>query len=338
MTRFNVLRCSAVLSAALIAFPAAGLAQAVITLPGGNVSLGVDALGALGAGSLPSGSNVPGGLYGIYYAPTKQDGIAPGCFCEGWGVAANGTAGYVGNDDGGTSNITGVSFASTSSTATSVTNLGGTSLHVTQAFSPSAANTTLFQDQVTLTNTGSTAMTNVEYTRSMDWDIPPTEFHEYVTIGGVPASALLFSNDDGFCVPDPLGSCSAILGGTTNTNFTTAGPADQGSFFTFGFGSLAAGGSTTFDIFYGAADNEADAFAALSTDSAEVYALGLASNGPGGAPNYNGATWAFGFSGVGGEALPPPPSTSPVPEPSSLLLVASGLLGGVATIRRRFGR
>lgn len=315
---------------------ASGLAawgQAVITLPGGQVSLGVDALGALGAGSLPAGSNVPGGHYGIYYAPAKQDAIAPGCFCEGWGVSVNGTtAGYVGNDDGGTSNITGVSFASTSSTATSVVGLTGTGLQVTQAFAPSTANTVLFQDTVTLTNTGSTALTNVDYTRSMDWDIPPTEFDEYVSIGGVPASALLFSNDNGFCTPDPLVACSAILAGTTNTDFTTAGPTDQGSFFTFGLGSLAAGASTSFDIFYGAADNEADAFAALSTDSVEVYALGLASNGPGGAPNYNGATWAFGFAGVGGTALPPPSTT---PEPSSILLVASGLLGGITTIRRR---
>jgi type IV pilus assembly protein PilY1 len=336
MRRLSFLCRSAVFSTGLIACTVAGLSQAVITLPGGQVSLGVDALGALGAGSLPSTSNVPGGLYGIYLASQNADGIAPGCFCEGWGVSVNGTtSGYVGNADGGTSNISGVSFASTSSTATSKTSLDGTGLTINQAFSPSTANTVLFQDQVTLTNTGSTAMTNVEYTRSMDWDIPPTEFNEYVTVGGVPASALIFSNDDGFCTPDPLAACSAILGGTTNTNFTTAGPADQGSFFTFDFGSLAAGGSTTFDIFYGAANDEADAIAALSTDSAEVYALGLASNGPGGAPNTASGTWAFGFAGVGGTPLPPPSGT---PEPSSIVLVASGLLGGITTLRRRFAR
>ena len=308
MRRLSFLCRSAVFSTGLIACTVAGLSQAVITLPGGQVSLGVDALGALGAGSLPSTSNVPGGPYGIYLASQNADGIAPGCFCEGWGVSVNGTtSGYVGNADGGTSNISGVSFASTSSTATSKTSLDGTGLTINQAFSPSTANTVLFQDQVTLTNTGSTAMTNVEYTRSMDWDIPPTEFNEYVTVGGVPASALIFSNDDGFCTPDPLAACSA------------------------------AGGSTTFDIFYGAANDEADAIAALSTDSAEVYALGLASNGPGGAPNTASGTWAFGFAGVGGTPLPPP-TPSATPEPSSIVLVASGLLGGITTLRRRFAR
>ena len=47
----------------------------------------------------------------------------------------------------------------------------------------------------------------------MDWDIPPTEFNEYVTIKGAAASAaspdtpkILYSGDNGFMRPDPFNS------------------------------------------------------------------------------------------------------------------------------------
>lgn len=329
---------SAAFSSVLVASAVSACAQAVISLPGNEVQLGVNELGALGAGSTPAGSNASG-LLGIYLTAQRADGITPGCFCEGWGVAANSTtAGYVGNSNGGTSNISAVSFSSTAHTATSVTQLGGTGLQISQAFAPSAASTTLFDDKVTLTNTGTAAISNVQYSRAMDWDINPTEFNEYVTVGGIGASALQFSNDDGFCVPNPLGSCASILSGTTNVNFTKLGPADQGSFFTFGFGGLDAGASKTFDIFYGAGANEAAAIAGLSTVGAEVYALGYASDGPGGTADVDSGVWAFGFSGVGGTPIgppPPPPPTGVTPEPSSIALAATGLLGAIGGIRRK---
>ena len=293
--------------------------QAVITLPGGQVSLGIASLGQLGAGSIPSTSNntstTGGGYssmsfheYGIYLTSQNADGIAPGCFCEGWGVSANGVAGYAGNQNGGTSNLSSVSFNSTASTATSVVNLTGATLQVTQAYAPTTApgaSNVLFVDTVTLTNTGASALTDVRYARSMDWDINPTEFNEYITVGGLGANALLFSNDDGFCTPNPLatGSCAAIVSGTSNVNFTKLGPADQGSFFSFGFGNLAAGASKTFYIYYGAGANEATSLGALTAIGAEVYTLGYASNGTGGTANINSGVWAFGFKGVGGTPI-----------------------------------
>jgi type IV pilus assembly protein PilY1 len=293
-------------------------ADAVITLPTGEVTIGVETLGALG----------PSVGIALNTMTAPNDSIAPGCFCEGWGVSADAAHGQIGNANGGNSNITGVSFASTASTATSIVTLNGSSLQVTQAYGPSSgAPHALFQDTVTLTNTDLVnAIGDVKYTRAMDWDIEHTPFEEFVTIGGVGASALVFSNDDGFCAPDPTVPCSAILGGTTNTNFTKLGPTDQGSFFTFDFGGLAAGASKTFDIFYGAAPSEGEAIAALTGVSAEVFALGFASNGPNGGPNVGapGSTdsgvWAFGFAGVGGTPI------GGTPEPSSFVLLGGGLL------------
>jgi hypothetical protein len=284
------------------------------------VTIGVESLGALGprVGIALNGMTPP------------NDSIAPGCFCEGWGVSADAAHGQIGNANGGNHNITGVSFVSAASTATSVTTLNGSTLQVTQAYGPSAgAPTVLFDDddKVTLTNTDLVnAIGDVKYTRAMDWDIQHTPFAEYVTIGGVGASALSFSNDNGFCSPDPTVPCGAIMSGTTNTDFTKKGPADHGSFFAFDFGGLAAGASKTFDIFYGAAPSEGEAIAALTGVSAEVFALGYASNGPGGAPNLGapGSTsagvWAFGFAGVGGTPI------GGVPEPSSFVLLGGSAL------------
>ena len=331
--------CFAVGLSLFAAAQGAAVAQAVITTPGGNVSLGVGLLGNLGAGSLPGGSNAGGAPYGIYYAPTMQDAIAPGCFCEGWGVSVNNSiSGGASIDNPTPGNLSSLSFTSTASTATSVTQLGGTGLVISQAYAPSSASNVLFQDTVTLTNMGSTDLTDVKYARPDDWDIPPTEFNEYVTVQGVGAKDLIFSNDDGFCSVDPLVGCADILAGTDNVNFTKVGPTDQGSDFVFDFGTIAAGSSYTFNIFYGVGADEATTEAALGTVGAEVFALGYASNGPGGLANASSAVWAFGFSGVGGTAVLPPPTTSTTPEPSSWLLVASGVAGVATRLRRKISR
>jgi len=321
-----------VLAAVMLVAPAA-FGQAVITLPSGNVSLGVAAYGQLGAGSLPAGTNstppfvgdagnLGGYRVGIYLTSQKADSVAPGCYCEGWGAAYNGSvSGYAANDDGGNFNISGVSFASTATTATAVTKIGN--LQISQAYAPAAGagGNWLFQDTVTLTNTSGATMNNVQFARSTDWDINPTEFHESETLGGWGATDLAFSTNNGFCTPDPLAGCSGI--GTTagpasmwtDANFTLNGVADQGSQFVFNFGSLAAGDSITFNTFYGAADNGAEAKGALVDVGAEVYVLGYATNGAGctpvggtcvnGAANLDSGTWVFGFNEVGGTPVTP---------------------------------
>jgi type IV pilus assembly protein PilY1 len=262
------------------------------------------------------------------------DGIIPGCPCEGWGVAVNGTiSGGVSQQPSMTvGNLTLSPFTSTASTATSVVTLTSLpTLSVTQAYAPSASSA-LFQNTVTITNTGA-AVTDLLYTRVMDWDIPPTTFSEMVTIKGVGATALVLSHDNGFANVDPLAVPLELTSGTTNVDFTDSGPNDHGAYFKFNFGSLAADSSKTFNIFYGAAGSETAALAALGTVGAEVYSFGQSDGSVTGSDFTTGTpgTFIFGFAGVGGTPLPPPDGT--VPEPSTLLLSLLGL--GMSALRLR---
>ena len=304
--------------AALAAVTAILLAQAhagVVITTSGGASVGIQDGGALGFGGV-----------GIGFAGVG-DGITPGCLCEGWGASGNGVYGQSGNANNGDVNITILPFVGVAGVSgVSTVQIGGGPL-VTQAYGLSLSQY-LVRDTVTLTNNTGALMTGVRYSRSMDWDIPPTTFREDVTIQRGGSTKLLFSNDNGFAAPNPLVNPATIMSGTTNTDFVDFGPADHGAFFTFGFGDLAIGASTTFDIFYGAAPSQAAALAALGAVSAEVYSFGQQNGDPtGGTP----ATYIFGFAGVGGTVV------GAVPEPSgvALMLTAFGIAGVVGRKARR---
>ncbi len=318
--------CLALTTAALAAAPV--YADAIIT-NGSGLYLGVNDEGHLNVtdGNVAANSGATG-LSWTWADGAIRDATSPGCYCEGFGFGAdNGIvhSGYA-NEASGISNIVAGPMSSTASTANTTASLGSLAgLVITHAYAPSVS-PNAYEVTVTITNTTGGSVNDVRYMRAMDWDIPMTEFAEYVTLFGWPATNLIATSNDGFDESNPFGGSPADIGGGcgTNVNFTDCGAYDHGAAFIFGFGSLADGESISFRIFYGAGDNEREAYAALAAVGAEVGSLGYSNDGAGG-PNRGSPVYFFGFAGVGG---------TPIPEPASIALMGLGLLGFAASRRR----
>ncbi len=196
---------------------------------------------------------------GLEYVPTGAEGLINGCWCEGWGVADRNASlsGWASVANGGVSpNLAVTAFDVSADTADSTVEIGG-ALRVRHRFHPSSR-AELYQLDVTVENIGD-SLADVVYRRAMDWDVPPTEFSEFVTIQGA-HSRLLDSTDYGFQNVNPLLPLYDL--GARGT-FEDVGPGDVGSVFDFGLGTLAPGASASLTLFYGAASSEADALAAL---------------------------------------------------------------------------
>lgn len=320
---YLLLRASVVLLVS--SFSITSFAAAIID--NGTIQLGVDDYGQLNvAGGVPS--PVTGTTYvGLRYLPTGNESTSHGCLCEGWGVGVSdtGTSGYA-NNALGTAGLTVDSFVSTATTATSVVDMNG-ELKVTHEFLPSVESSELYQVKVTIENTGAD-ITNLYYRRTFDWDVEPTTFSEYVTIAGsAAATSVIDANDNGFCSSNPFVACDPLL---ASGDFVDSGPSDHGTNFDFNFGSLAAGESFSFDIYYGASMTEAGALAALADVGAEVYSLGQPSSDPLGTGLAGTNTFIFGFSGVGGV-----PVGTEIPEPSTIGIMSIALLGLYGVRRNR---
>jgi hypothetical protein len=326
-----------------------------MALAGAVITTGLTSIGVNDSGELNFSGTGPGGdrTYGLYRMDVG-DAISPGCFCEGWGVsltdAFGSTFSSYANQAAGFGGIGGDNlFGSTASTATSVVNMLDLPVSVRHAYGPSLV-ADVFQAQVTITNRGTSDLLNLTYRRAMDWDVPPTEFSEYVTHIGVKANLVsnggnvLYASDNGFATSDPTQSAGYLNEASVNTDFNALGPNDHGSSFDFAFGTLAAGQSRVFNIYYGSAPNKASAINKLTTLGANVMSLGQSTLGNTGSPegpvltstltaaseevpgdvpgevpgdipseelppsdppspNDDGATFLFGFGGVGGVEL-----------------------------------
>jgi hypothetical protein len=331
----------ALAAALLMGSAAPANAQAIIT--NGTIALGINTTGAMNVseGLAADGVTVVDAYnadrIGLSFftdygsGSTWGDATSPGCYCEGWGVSVTGATGWDNENFGGAINLTLDSFVVSGggTTATSVVHLTSLpGLTITQVYQPSASTPYLYEAVITITNTTGGDLSDLHYRRVMDWDVPPTTFSELVTLQGVGLGNLIDSCTNGFDVSDASQDCNGG-GYVEDTNVTDLGPFDHGASFTFGFGSLLAGASRTFSIFYGAAPSEAAAFAALAAVGAEgIYSFGQ-SSGTAGRTSGGPATFIFGFGGVGA-----PPIGEAVPEPGTILLLGGGLAALVVARRR----
>jgi PEP-CTERM motif len=265
------------------------------------------------------------------------DPIAPGSPREAWGVSAGSTAGYADQADFGTTNLsTGSGLVVTPSSLSITNNLttlpsgGSNLLQVSQNYSFVAAN--IVQIAVSITNVSGVSQL-VNYARNVDWDVAPTEFNEITKVSPLGSLPLVTAASYyGFENPSPLAPFSS------STTGGTYGPADLGAGFQVNLGTLAAGATTSFDLWYGL---NTSAYTGTSGQSPaglvsqllalepgiSTYAVGYSSDG-----DINTATNSI-ILGVG------MPAVTAVPEPSTFAIAGIGGLAfmGYAWRRRRHG-
>lgn len=278
-----------------LTFTATGTNSPAGVISNGTISLGVNQTGNLIVNS--------GGLVGLRLGTAEA--LAVGTLTEGWGVARPGTGstvtGYANVAQGAPVGLTIESFSGTSENAKSVVRIGST-YRVTHDFKPQSTN--LYEVGITIENLSGEFLSDVVYRRVMDWDIPPTEFQEFVSVRGTSSPlGVSASNNGPGASANPLTVPPGGTGGDFTGDFST-GPADQGAVFNLKF-NLAAGATKTFVLYYGAAANtEAAKAVALSAD---VEVLSLARPNPeieehaDGSPN----TFIAAFSGLGVPVLTP---------------------------------
>ena len=296
-----------------------------------QIALGIRKEGQMGSrsGNIAENASDTGiaykfdGSYSQGYKSGWQDATTPGCLCEGWGAGfvdrvGRQSHGRANESKGGVQNIEVKSFVSDETSITSTVwikdSVGQPVLEVTHRFGPAAkVPGALFQALVTMTNISGDSLQDVRYNRTMDWDVPPTEFNEYVTIKGAAASAaspntpkILYSGDNGFMTPDPFSS-SGSYGSYRNQDVDRGGPTDHGFTATFKLGELLCGEAHTFMIYYGAAADRPTMEAAFVTEDVPLYSIGESANRnrSGRRVDPSDVSYGFGFKGLSGSAIAP---------------------------------
>ena len=210
------------------------------------------------------------------------------------------------NGDGTTT----TEFSQTGQSATSRILASGI-LDVTHQFDPVPGQPHIYRISVTVTNVG-LQDARVRYRRVMDWDVEPTAFDEYTTIGhfGNPPASLVYTSNDGFQTSDPMEPPTNA--GATGF-YVDDGIDDSGAMFDFDFGMLPSNDTLTFELFYGAAPSEFIALAELQAVGAQAYSLGQPSS-PGGKEFGQPVTYLFGMREVSGGGSFAPQSAAPEAE------------------------
>lgn len=256
--------------------------------------------------------------------PGTGDAITPGCLCEGWGVAANGTGNY--SYGGGTSGLSGATFvagATADAGVSTVTSSHG--LLITHTYSQTASGN-LFKVAISISNNTGADVSDLRYARTLDWDVPPGHFtDDFTTIyggsPGGPAGNVLHTSFNPFAVPDPM-VLRGDFGGPADANATDQ-TGDLGAYFILSFGTLADGATRDFTTYIGAGRDVASLLADFVANGVGAYSYSYDNDGP--------ATfgWGFGAAGIG---LPDPRDS--VPAPGTIALLGAGLVG-LAGLRRR---
>jgi len=334
-----------------------------------KIALGVFPQGHLNVGSplnITTNATATGLATNVFSDGKWKDATSPGCLCEGWSAGATSMDdgrqyhGDASVHNGGINNITVKSFVVDTTSIESVVTVKNTRamrdwpgtdmLEVKHVYSPSKlASDELFEVNVTLTNVSGNTLKTVRYNRTMDWDIPPTEFREVVTIVGAEESArsptkprIYASGNNGFRDPNVFGPKRSGWSGYSywphtgvNRNAHRMGPRDHGFSATFEFDDLVCGESHTFKTYYGAARTRELMIAAFVKEGVPIYSIGESSS-------RTGVVYGFGFKGVSGTALAPslPEKTSILPggirtDPDVVQTYAPPL---IATIKRRDSR
>ncbi len=174
-------------------------------------------------------------------------------------------------------NLTVDSYTNNGTTATSVVHLtSGEGLKATHVFSAvlTVSNHVVFKAVVTIENTSGNTFGDVRYRRGVDFDPSPTQPDDYLTVVGIPHSQVLrVSTDAGFFSRNPFStSGDTIVADVTDLGTLDAFPDHCGT-FDIGIGTLAAGASVTFTIFWGAAVTKAQCLTDAVTVGAEIYCV-----------------------------------------------------------------
>jgi hypothetical protein len=278
--------------------------------------------------------------------PRFGDATAYGCVCEGWGVGAVYTdnvaieGSYRVEDDlqlrprtafdAVIDNSNPFEAKSTAFVYNQANRNHTVKLeHHVQRF---AKHPKVWQINVTITNQGPVAIKQLDYVRAMDWDIHPTSVSECVDLIISPNAG---PGQDIYCVsnfgvnnlrPSQFsangdaaityrGECARANGLTGDLIGSSLSPADRGAAFQFRFqdvlqNQLPVGGTVEFTVFYGAADNSAEAANIVNLAELKAYSYGfpnsriLNPNGPAEC-SYRDYRYIFGFGGIKGDIIDP---------------------------------